>query len=75
MEYDSFLDASGLLCPLPLLKTKKGLAELNSGQILCIKTTDPHASQDFVLFCKQTGNHLLKQEVGQDFTLHWISRK
>ncbi|ADU92151.1 sulfurtransferase TusA family protein [Taylorella equigenitalis] len=75
MDYDLFIDTSGLLCPLPLLKTKKGLSEIESGQVICVKTTDPHSSKDFELFCKQTGNKLLKQEADSDGMKHWISRK
>ncbi|BBP03906.1 hypothetical protein TPL01_28090 [Sulfuriferula plumbiphila] len=59
MNFDKELDARGLNCPLPILRTKKSLAELNAGQILKIAATDPGAVKDFQAFAKQTGNELL----------------
>ena len=59
MNFDKKLDARGLNCPLPILRTKKSLAELSSGQILKISATDPGAVKDFQAFAKQTGNELL----------------
>ena len=52
-------DLCGLNCPLPILRTKKALARLDSGQVLAVRTTDPHAGRDFQAFCQQTGNALL----------------
>jgi tRNA 2-thiouridine synthesizing protein A len=54
------LDASGLNCPLPVLKTKKALEELRSGQVLEIITTDPGAKADIPAFCNRTGHQLLE---------------
>jgi tRNA 2-thiouridine synthesizing protein A len=54
------LDASGLNCPLPVLKTKKALEELQSGQVLEIITTDPGAKADIPAFCNRTGHQLLE---------------
>jgi tRNA 2-thiouridine synthesizing protein A len=59
MNFDKELDARGLNCPLPILRTKKSLAELSTGQILKISATDPGAVKDFQAFAKQTGNELL----------------
>ncbi|HAN56867.1 MAG TPA: preprotein translocase subunit TatC [Betaproteobacteria bacterium] len=59
MNFDKELDARGLNCPLPILRTKKSLSELNTGQILKISATDPGAVKDFQAFAKQTGNELL----------------
>lgn len=59
MNFDKELDARGLNCPLPILRTKKSLAELSTGQILKISATDPGAVKDFQAFAKQTGNKLL----------------
>ena len=59
MNFDKELDARGLNCPLPILRTKKSLTELSSGQILKISATDPGAVKDFQAFAKQTGNELL----------------
>lgn len=61
MEFDRDLDVKGLNCPLPILRTKKALAEMESGQILRIQATDPGALKDFPAFAKQTGNELLEQ--------------
>ncbi len=59
-DYDQELDASGLNCPLPILRAKKTLAGMNSGQILRIVATDPGSVKDFEAFSKQTGNELLE---------------
>ena len=58
-DFDSELDASGLNCPLPILRAKKAIAELSAGQVLKIVATDPGSVKDFEAFCKQTGNELL----------------
>jgi tRNA 2-thiouridine synthesizing protein A len=58
-NYDSELDASGLNCPLPILRAKKAIAALEDGQTLRIVATDPGSVKDFEAFCKQTGNTLL----------------
>lgn len=63
-EFDQELDACGLNCPLPILRAKKALAGLESGQILRIIATDPGAVKDFEAFAKQTGNELL--DSGED---------
>ena len=66
---DKELDARGLVCPLPILRTKKSLAEMSSGQILKIVATDPGAVIDFQVFAEQTGNALLSMsEAGEEFT-------
>jgi len=59
MDFDKELDARGLKCPLPILRTKKALAELMYGQVLRILATDPGSAKDFVAFSRQTGNELL----------------
>ncbi|MDD3447610.1 MAG: sulfurtransferase TusA family protein [Gammaproteobacteria bacterium] len=58
--FDQELDASGLNCPLPILRAKKTLAGLESGQVLRIVATDPGSVKDFEAFAKQTGNELLE---------------
>jgi tRNA 2-thiouridine synthesizing protein A len=69
MEFDKDLDARGLNCPLPILKAKKALAELASGQVLRIVATDPGSVRDFQAFAKQTGNALLSHiQQGTEFT-------
>ena len=59
IRFDRELDARGLNCPLPILRTKKSLNDMLSGQVLKIVATDPGSVRDFQAFCKQTGNHLL----------------
>ncbi len=56
MNFDKELDARGLNCPLPILRTKKALAELQSGQVLKVVATDPGAVKDFQAFSRQTGS-------------------
>ncbi len=67
-EFTKELDASGLNCPMPILRAKKALKELNSGDILRIVATDPGSVKDFEAFAKQTGNELLEStEDGDSF--------
>ncbi|NBX21607.1 MAG: sulfurtransferase TusA family protein [Betaproteobacteria bacterium] len=58
MNFDKEIDTSGLNCPLPILKAKKALAELHSGQTLKVVATDPGSLRDFQAFTKQTGHEL-----------------
>ena len=75
MNFDKELDAKGLNCPLPILRTKKALAEMTSGQVLRIMATDPGSVKDFAAFAKQTGNELLSTaEQGKEFEFY-IKRK
>ena len=70
MNFDKELDARGLNCPLPILRTKKALSDLQSGQVLKVLATDPGSVKDFQAFSKQTGNELLAHDVSQkDFTV------
>lgn len=73
---DLTVDATGLKCPLPILRAKKALAQMNSGQILEVITTDQHAVRDFQAFCAQTGNDLLAQtDVADDTAMHHYLRR
>jgi len=68
MQFDRELDVKGLNCPLPILRTKKALAEMSTGQVLHVLATDPGAVKDFQAFARQTGNHLLaNSDDGQIF--------
>jgi len=68
VQTDRELDVKGLGCPLPILRTKKALAEMASGQILRVLATDAHAVKDFQAFARQTGNELLSStEIGLAF--------
>ena len=69
------IDTRGLNCPLPILRAKKALAEMTTGQILKVVATDPASNRDFQAFCKQTGNELLGQQtVGKEF-IHFVKRR
>lgn len=75
MKFDKELDARGLNCPLPILRAKKALSELQSGQVLKIVATDPGSVKDFQAFAKQTGNELLSHsEANKEFTF-FLKRK
>lgn len=74
MQYDKELDARGLNCPLPILRTKKTLNDMMSGQVLMILATDPGSVRDFQAFSKQTGNELLSHTVG-DGDFKFVLRK
>jgi tRNA 2-thiouridine synthesizing protein A len=75
MQIDKELDTSGLNCPLPILKAKKALAEMMSGQLLRVVSTDPGSTRDFQAFAKQTGNELLDQEIIGDDFIHVLKRR
>ena len=69
MNADKELDARGLNCPLPILRAKKALAEITSGQVLKILSTDPGSVKDFQAFAKQTGNELMSStEASGEYT-------
>ena len=71
MEFHKDLDARGLNCPLPILKAKKALAEMMSGEVLRVVATDSGSVRDFQAFARQTGNQLLEQsENEQEFTFY-----
>ncbi|MCP5141687.1 MAG: sulfurtransferase TusA family protein [Gammaproteobacteria bacterium] len=69
MAFDQELDASGLNCPLPILRTKKALQKMESGQVLRVVATDPGSIKDMEAFAKQTGNDLIESgEEGGKYT-------
>ena len=75
MQIDKEIDTRGLNCPLPILKAKKALADMQSGQLLQVLATDAGSVRDFQAFAKQTGNELLEQQtVGAEFT-HVMRRR
>jgi len=75
IHVDREIDTRGLNCPLPILRAKKALADLASGQVLKIVSTDPGSMRDFKAFCKQTGNELLLQQtIDKDF-VHFLKRR
>ena len=75
MDVQKEIDTRGLNCPLPILKAKKALAELQTGDVLKVLATDPGSVRDFQAFARQTGNELVEQStVGDDF-IHYLRRR
>jgi TusA-related sulfurtransferase len=74
-EYDREVDARGLACTLPILRAKKALAEMHSGEILKIVCTDRGSVRDFQAFAKQTGNDLLRQLTVDTEFVHFLRRR
>jgi tRNA 2-thiouridine synthesizing protein A len=75
MNFDKELDARGLNCPLPILRAKKALTEMQSGQVLRVIATDPGSVKDFQAFAKQTGNELLSQAENNKEFEFFLKRK
>jgi tRNA 2-thiouridine synthesizing protein A len=75
IEPSVIVDASGLQCPLPILKAKKALSTLEPGQYLEVITTDRNAIKDFQAFCRQTGNPLITQEPQGELVRHVLQRR
>jgi tRNA 2-thiouridine synthesizing protein A len=75
MDIHQEIDTRGLNCPLPILKAKKALATMSSGQLLKVVATDTGSLKDFQAFAKQTGNELVQQDtVGAEF-IHILRRR
>jgi tRNA 2-thiouridine synthesizing protein A len=75
MQVHKELDARGLNCPLPILKAKKSLNEMQSGQLLKVVATDAGSVRDFQAFARQTGNDLVEQQtIGSEF-IHVLRRR
>ena len=75
MQIHRELDTRGLNCPLPILKAKKSLNEMSSGQLLKVVATDAGSVRDFQAFARQTGNDLVEQQtVGSEF-IHVLRRR
>ncbi|RYF36161.1 MAG: hypothetical protein EOO21_02595 [Comamonadaceae bacterium] len=75
MEYDKEIDTSGLNCPLPILKAKKALTDMTSGQLLKVLSTDGGSVRDFQAFAKQTGNELVEQQAVGSAFVHVLRRR
>jgi len=73
--FDKELDARGMNCPLPILRTKKSLSDMMSGQVLNIMATDPGSTQDFQAFAKQTGNTLLSMDASDKLFTFFMQKK
>ncbi|WP_430231860.1 sulfurtransferase TusA family protein [Nitrosomonas communis] len=75
MNFDKELDVRGLVCPLPILRTKKSLTNMTRGQILKIVATDPASLIDFQVFAEQTGNQLLSSAEASGEFLFYLKKK
>jgi tRNA 2-thiouridine synthesizing protein A len=75
MDAQKEIDTRGLNCPLPILKAKKALAELQSGEVLKVVATDPGSVRDFQAFARQTGNELVEQASAGDEFFHYLRRR
>jgi len=75
MNFDKELDARGLNCPLPILRSKKALTDMASGQVLRVLSTDPGSVKDFDAFAKQTGNQLLESAEKDKVFEFYLKRK
>lgn len=75
MQCDRELDVQGLKCPLPILRTKKVLSEMTTGQVLRVLATDPSAAKDFQAFSRQTGNQLLSSAEADQVFEFFFRRK
>ena len=73
-EFDVILDARGLMCPMPVLKTKKALRDVGTGGILKVLATDPGSVADMKAFCEMTGNHLRSSEQENDVFIYYVEK-
>ena len=75
MDAQKEIDTRWLNCPLPILKAKKALTELQSGQVLKVLATDPGSVRDFQAFARQTGNEIVEQRTVGDEFIHFLRRR
>ncbi len=75
MHTDKEIDTRGLNCPLPILKAKKALSEMSTGQTLKVVSTDAGSIRDFQAFAKQTGNELIDQQTVNEEFVHVLRRR
>jgi TusA-related sulfurtransferase len=75
MEANKELDTRGLNCPLPILKAKKALADMLSGEVLKVVASDPGSVRDFQAFARQTGNELVEQVNSEKEFVHYLRRR
>jgi tRNA 2-thiouridine synthesizing protein A len=74
LPYTKEVDARGLNCPLPILRTKKALADILPGDVLRVLSTDPHSERDFVAFAKQTGHELVQTGKSENIYVFYLRR-
>ncbi|WP_332815920.1 sulfurtransferase TusA family protein [Ramlibacter sp.] len=75
MNIDKEIDTRGLNCPLPILRAKKALTDMQSGQLLKVVATDPGSLRDFQAFASQTGNELVEQQQQGEEFIHVLKRR
>jgi TusA-related sulfurtransferase len=75
MDVHKEIDTRGLTCPLPILKAKKALADMQSGEVLKVVATDPSSTRDFQAFARQTGNELIEQQQQDTDYIHFLRRR
>ena len=75
MDAQKEIDTRGLNCPLPILKAKKALSELQAGEVLKVLATDPGSVRDFQAFARQTGNELIEQTTAGEEFVHYLRRR
>jgi len=75
MDAQKEIDTRGLNCPLPILKAKKALAEMHTGELLRVVSTDAGSVRDFQAFARQTGNELVEQVSGETEFVHYLRRR
>ncbi len=75
MQAQKEIDTRGLNCPLPILKAKKALSEIQPGELLKVLATDPGSVRDFQAFARQTGNELVEQSQAGDEFVHYLRRR
>ena len=73
-RYDVFLDAQGLVCPMPLIKTRQALMVVGRGATICVLATDPDSVADFTNFCDATGHKLVSSEQKDDLFVYVIEK-
>jgi tRNA 2-thiouridine synthesizing protein A len=74
VTYDVFLDCRGLVCPMPLVRTRQALMVVEPGATVCVLATDPASVEDFQSFCEATGHKLLKSELSQQIFVYVIEK-
>jgi tRNA 2-thiouridine synthesizing protein A len=75
MQASKEIDTRGLNCPLPILKAKKALADMNAGDVLKVLATDPGSMRDFQAFARQTGHELMEQSTQGSEFIHFLRRR
>jgi len=75
MDANKEIDTRGMNCPLPILKAKKALSDMQSGEVLKVVATDPSSTRDFQAFARQTGNELLEQSQHEGEFIHFLRRR